>query len=427
MWQLRLCTDRMHKRNTKKNTCETYKTTILIITVVSLYCTARLFAYDATKKNSATREATPAPRNVHIQEATTTPQYFQIHSETPEATPTPRNIELRATCTILIYPREKIDNFWGGGHTDRLVAEANKCSSVCRFVSGITQDSRIDGVLFVAGVPGRVDMAIEPLWKKLRYRARTTAVLHTEKDDDLNRVLKDRSLFDARISYSFNADIFHGQVCGGLLEMRTEMMEERLPEPREKRRKRKGIVGFISNCGAQFRNKYIPKMMKHVHVDHFGACFRDKNQSNNKVLERSSSSWRSDKTNMMRHYKFGLSFENFEADEYITEKIWDVYLAGTIPIYYGSRAVYKYAPKDSFINVHSFNSEVDLVRHIHEIDMNETLFDSYFRFNIAQINATIAKYSCVSSWLCQFCDLVHQRELQGGQHYFVETRKTNPA
>ncbi len=52
-------------------------------------------------------------------------------------------------------------------------------------------------------------------------------------------------------------------------------------------------------------------------------------------------------------FKFALSFENMQnIDGYITEKIFDCFTSGIVPIYWGARNIDKYIPKNCYI---SFN------------------------------------------------------------------------
>jgi hypothetical protein len=50
------------------------------------------------------------------------------------------------------------------------------------------------------------------------------------------------------------------------------------------------------------------------------------------------------KEEFLSSYKFSIAMENSEGDGYISEKIVDSFLSGTIPIYYGDYMV------DEFIN-----------------------------------------------------------------------------
>ena len=52
---------------------------------------------------------------------------------------------------------------------------------------------------------------------------------------------------------------------------------------------------------------------------------------------------------IFRHYRFGLGMEKTAAKGYISEKILNFFLGGSIPIYYGSEEVFDIFNKESFI------------------------------------------------------------------------------
>jgi len=58
----------------------------------------------------------------------------------------------------------------------------------------------------------------------------------------------------------------------------------------------------------------------------------------------------------LSRYRFALCFENMVMPGYITEKIFDCFYVGTIPIYLGAPDVEKYIPKDCFIDMRDFDN-----------------------------------------------------------------------
>ena len=54
------------------------------------------------------------------------------------------------------------------------------------------------------------------------------------------------------------------------------------------------------------------------------------------------------KIDYLSNYKFSIAMENSDGDGYLSEKIVDSFLAGTIPIYYGDYIL------DEFINPKSY-------------------------------------------------------------------------
>lgn len=68
-----------------------------------------------------------------------------------------------------------------------------------------------------------------------------------------------------------------------------------------------------------------------------------------------------DKLETMSHYKFSICFENMRSKSgYITEKIFDSFFSGCIPIYYGAEDILEYVPENTFIDYRKFASMDEL-------------------------------------------------------------------
>ena len=79
-----------------------------------------------------------------------------------------------------------------------------------------------------------------------------------------------------------------------------------------------------------------------------------------------------DKRNILEKYKFCFSLENaININGYITEKIFDCFVSGTIPIYLGSNSIYDFVPKDCFIDMKKFNSLNEIYQFIKSFDDNK--------------------------------------------------------
>lgn len=75
----------------------------------------------------------------------------------------------------------------------------------------------------------------------------------------------------------------------------------------------------------------------------------------------------SSKYEVMSKYTFALCFENMAMHGYVTEKIFDCFYAGTIPIYLGAPDIAALIPEESFIDYRKFSSSEELWRHISEL------------------------------------------------------------
>jgi hypothetical protein len=78
---------------------------------------------------------------------------------------------------------------------------------------------------------------------------------------------------------------------------------------------------------------------------------------------------------LFNQYKFIICFENSKSNGYITEKIFNVFLAQSIPIYDGAPDVNTFINKDSYISYEDPN----LIRKIQLLNNNQILYDKYIK------------------------------------------------
>jgi len=78
------------------------------------------------------------------------------------------------------------------------------------------------------------------------------------------------------------------------------------------------------------------------------------------------------KNKTMDKYKFSICYENAkDIPGYITEKIFDSFFAGCVPIYWGTNNILNYVPKECFIDFRDFNSYEKLFNFIKNISDEE--------------------------------------------------------
>jgi hypothetical protein len=80
-----------------------------------------------------------------------------------------------------------------------------------------------------------------------------------------------------------------------------------------------------------------------------------------------------------KQYKFAIAFENRNYAGYVTEKIYDVYKSGCIPIYWGTPDVVQDFNPSTFINANDFPDFDALIEHIRRVDCDDELYASYFK------------------------------------------------
>lgn len=100
---------------------------------------------------------------------------------------------------------------------------------------------------------------------------------------------------------------------------------------------------------------------------------------------------------------FYLSFENTQAKDYISEKLWrNAFEAGVVPVVLGpNRATYEaLAPPGSFIHVADFNSPAGLAAHLKQVAADRKAYEEHFQWRHTH---RIKTYTDWRERLCQIC------------------------
>lgn len=124
----------------------------------------------------------------------------------------------------------------------------------------------------------------------------------------------------------------------------------------------------------RFRLKFINELDKYKKVDMGG-------KYNNNIGEIVKN-----KVEFLTSYKFSIAMENSEGDGYISEKIVDSFLAGTIPIYYGDYMIDEYINPKSFILINSEKNILEKIKYIKKIDNDDILYKSILKEKVLLVD-----------------------------------------
>lgn len=128
--------------------------------------------------------------------------------------------------------------------------------------------------------------------------------------------------------------------------------------------RRKSIKFFENKLGEQF-DLYGPKWNAPITRKEKIFPFLTPKFKNYKGISQ-------DKIETFSHYKFSLCYENaYGLNGYVTEKIFDCFNAGIVPIYWGAENITDYVDKDAFIDRRKFKSDKELFAFLNNIDENE--------------------------------------------------------
>ena len=135
-------------------------------------------------------------------------------------------------------------------------------------------------------------------------------------------------------------------------------------------KKKKFCAAVISNCYSnftKFRLKFINKLNEYKKVDMGGKC---QNNINRTITN---------KIKFLSYYKFSIAMENSDGDGYLSEKIVDSFLAGTIPIYYGDYLLDEFINPKSYILIKGEKDIEKKIEYIKKIDNDENLYEEIMK------------------------------------------------
>jgi alpha(1,3/1,4) fucosyltransferase len=132
----------------------------------------------------------------------------------------------------------------------------------------------------------------------------------------------------------------------------------------------------VSNPSNFFRNAFYDQLYEYKRVNSYGRY-----KTNDLGLKQASEGryWRDAKYEFfVKHkHKFTITYEHNTYPGYCTEKLMDGFLAGSLPIYWGSPSIDKEFNDKAFINVMKLGSKtLDLVK---KIDNDDDLFNTYYK------------------------------------------------
>lgn len=200
------------------------------------------------------------------------------------------------------------------------------------------------------------------------------------------------------ISHSFEQVFVHNTVgdCYSLEGVDQSRLEKiYIPQPyehviekfwsaKERQNKIVAIVGqhkpvrLLSKELYSLRIKWIVGLNKYIGVDLFGGGW-DRIVSRASLwlpfllnylrLQKVYKGRCGSKLEVMANYDFALCFENLNMNGYLTEKIFDCFYSGAIPIYRGGDDIQTRIPRDCFIDLRNFKSPKELSKFL--LDMTD--------------------------------------------------------
>ena len=152
------------------------------------------------------------------------------------------------------------------------------------------------------------------------------------------------------------------------------------------------VAMFVGHCIGEMRGDYLGDLMASMRVDSYGACFNNINISAKQkvaavaapALPCEGCGWpyRKEKLELFKSYPFAIAFENTNCYDYVTEKLYDVLLAGAVPIYMGAPNVDEWVPAGSYIDARQFNGPTELASYLIALANDPEHYAEYHKWRL---------------------------------------------
>ena len=202
------------------------------------------------------------------------------------------------------------------------------------------------------------------------------------------------------------------------------------PIPFEVKRKAASVSTVISGgTQANRRRKMIHILASsqfNISFAHYGTFLRSANAESANMAKWNQSVIASlpqiggkywTKIRAIAQHLFHFAAENSDCDWYHTEKVKHALIAGTVPIYLGSKTIEEYVPPGSIIQVRDFDSAKDLAKELSAISSSRERYEQYLSWRTKPLGEHI-QLKMANAWgtessvrlHCKFCEWAHRRE-----------------
>ena len=148
---------------------------------------------------------------------------------------------------------------------------------------------------------------------------------------------------------------------------------DRDPSDLNKKFKDKFCSFVVKNSACEKRNYFFQRLSEYKKVDSGGPLFNNIGY----VLERGEGAVQA-KMKFLNDYKFNLCFENSSYAGYTTEKLYEAYMFGTVPIYWGSPTIECDFNTKAFLNWHDYQDDDAFMEAIIEVDTKPELYEQMY-------------------------------------------------
>ncbi|KAF1803524.1 glycosyltransferase family 10 protein [Mucor lusitanicus] len=196
----------------------------------------------------------------------------------------------------------------------------------------------------------------------------------------------------------------------GYLEKDYLLQHMQRPVNQQQSKRKTPVAWIVSNCKASnYRHHYVRELSKWINVDIYGHCMNNQHYPDNTTT-----------IDLISQYHFYLSFENSNCKDYVTEKLSNAYVAGTIPIVDGPSDYGPFIPNThSVIRVDQFEHPRELAAYLQSVLADKSLYSSYFDYRRENglADRFLSTLDAYQEGKCNLCRLAYERHTNMSLYY----------
>ncbi|KAF0413271.1 alpha-1,4-fucosyltransferase [Gigaspora margarita] len=175
------------------------------------------------------------------------------------------------------------------------------------------------------------------------------------------------------------------------------------------------LISFIATHATEFRKSFVPLLQAHMNVAAFGAVHWNTPWE---LYPECLNLGKYDAKNCaISKYPFYLAIENCQEKDYSTEKLWDVFNLGVVPVIWGAPNIRSYLPHPkSAILIDDFPDVEALANYLRYLTKNETAYLEHHKWRTMKFSDGLEKksYMSIRNLECNICkEVARLRILEG--------------
>jgi len=183
-------------------------------------------------------------------------------------------------------------------------------------------------------------------------------------------------------------------------------------KPRPQKDSQWALAVSIDSASYPFPTNYLAELSKYITVAIYDGSFKNSELP----YPREGDNWIHSQIQVIGLHKFALVFETVNLTDWISHRISQAFLAGSVPVYLGTENIDKFIPgNNSIIKASSFEGPRQLSEYLKSLDQNDQAYDAFFKWKEGKIgwrqlaDGFVSQLeNCVYYSECRLCKFVQE-------------------